>query len=296
MAPEYDRPAQRGRPERPLLFDGATGTELERRGARTELPLWSTQGLIEAPETLERVHRDYLDAGADALTACTFRTQGRTLARAGLAGRAAELTRRAVEIARRAAQAADRPVLVVGSAPPLEDCFRPDLVPDRDSLAREHAEHAQNLAAAGVDEILAETHCTIREARAAAKAASDVGLPCRTSFAATGDGRLLSGESLQQAIEAVAPLSRAVAVNCLPIAHADGCIALLRASGAPWGVQPNLGAPGSHPHDAREHDCSPDQLASAVGRWLEAGASFVGGCCGTTPDHLAALRARIDAC
>ncbi len=292
MAPEYDDPTLRGRP---LVFDGATGTELERHGVSVELPLWSTQGLLEAPETLERIHRDYVDAGADALTACTFRTQERILARAGLAGRAQELTRRAVEIARRAAGAAARPVLVVGSAPPLEDCYRPDLVPDAGALAREHAAHANNLLAAGVDEILAETHCTIREARAAAKAAREADLPCRVSFVATAGARLLSGESLGDAIEAVAPLCRAVGVNCLPLLHVDACVTALRASGLPWGVQPNLGAPGAHPHDPREHDCAPAEFAQAVANWIEAGASFVGGCCGTRAAHVAAIRARIDA-
>ena len=291
MAPEYDRPAE---PGRPLLFDGATGTELERRGARSGLPLWSTQGLLEAPDLVERIHRDYVEAGADVLTACTFRTQERVLARAGLAGRAAELTRSAVEIARRAASAAHRPVRVVGSAPPLEDCYRPDLTPDDDTLLREHTEHARNLAAAGVDEILAETHCTVREASAAASAASQAGLPCRVSFVATGEARLLSGEPLVAAIEARAGRCAAVGVNCLPLGPAEVCLPILSSFYFPWGIQPNLGAPGPAPGSPREFPCSPATLAAAAQRWIEAGASFLGGCCGTTPDHTAALRSAID--
>ena len=76
----------------PLVLDGATGTELERRGVATRLPLWSADALIHAPELVARIHRDYADAGAEALTANTFRTQRRTLAREGLGDRAAELT------------------------------------------------------------------------------------------------------------------------------------------------------------------------------------------------------------
>lgn len=282
-----------------MLFDGATGTELERRGARAELPLWSTQGLLEAPELLERIHREYVEAGADLLTACTFRTQERVLARAGLAGRAAELTRSAVEIARHASSPAQRPVRVVGSAPPLEDCYRPELTPDADALMREHAEHARNLAAAGVDEILAESHCTVREACAAARAAREVGLPCRVSFIATAEARLLSGEPLAEAIEAVAGSCAAVAVNCLPLGDAEACIPVLERVPAsfdvPWGIQPNLGAPGATPRARRAHHHTPAELARAADRWIEAGASFLGGCCGTTPQHVAALRSAIDA-
>ena len=146
----------------PLLLDGATGTELERRGVATPLPLWSAPALFEAPEVLAAIHSDYAAAGVEVLTANTFRTQRRTLARGGWGDRAEQATQRAVEIARGAAtRAAARP-FVVGSAPPLEDCYRPDLVPDAESLAREHAEHAIHLAGAGVDAALVETMNTVR--------------------------------------------------------------------------------------------------------------------------------------
>ena len=141
----------------PLLLDGALGTELERRGAPSALPLWSTHALLHRPALVQAIHREYVAAGAAVLTANTFRTQRRTLARAGLTEAAAALTARAVALARAAAAGADPAadaVLVAGSAPPLEDCYRPDLVPDDAALAREHAEHARNLAAAGADLVL----------------------------------------------------------------------------------------------------------------------------------------------
>src|SRR5499426_2809023 len=95
----------------PLLLDGATGTELERRGVRSELPLWSSWALLEAPDVLRAIHLDSLAAGADALTAATFRTHARSLAAAGLASRAGALTTLAVELAREAAARAGRPAL-----------------------------------------------------------------------------------------------------------------------------------------------------------------------------------------
>jgi len=274
----------------PLVLDGATGTELERRGLRAGLPLWSSHALLEAPGAVEEIHAAYVEAGADALTANTFRTQRRTLARGGLGERAAELTATAVEGARRAAARAERRVWILGSAPPLEDCYRPDLTPEPAALAREHAEHAENLVAAGVDAVLAETHATVREACAAARAAGAVGLPVVVCFQCDARARLPSGEALEAALEAVVALGvAAVGVNCLPPPAVPACLPVLAAAGRPFGVYPNLGAPGDGPDAPRVHERTPPELAREAETWLAAGARFVGGCCGTTPEHVRRL-------
>jgi S-methylmethionine-dependent homocysteine/selenocysteine methylase len=273
----------------PLVLDGATGTELERRGVPSALPLWSAHALLAAPEELVRIHAEYAQAGAEAITANTFRTQRRTLARAGLGARAAELTRIAVELARRGAReaAGGRSVLVLGSAPPLEDCFHPELVPDAASLDREHALHAENLASAGVDAILAETLNSVREALAAARAARAVGLPVLVSFVCWRGASLLSGEPLATALAAVAREEpAALLVNCLPPSNVAACLAPLRESGLPFGVYPNLGAPVGEPGASRAEQCTPEELALHARDWLRAGARLVGGCCGTRPAHI----------
>ncbi len=280
----------------PLVLDGATGTELERRGVPSALPLWSAHALLAAPEECLRIHEEYAQAGAVALTANTFRTQRRPLARAGLGERAAELTRTAVELARRAARAAPAgaPVWVLGSAPPLEDCFRPDLVPDAASLAREHAEHARNLAAAGVDAILAETMNSAREALAAARAARGVGLPVLVSFVCGPGAALLSGEPLALALARLAPEEpAALLVNCLPPSAVEPCLGPLSASGLPFGVYPNLGAPAPGASGGRSEELSPEELARRAESWVRAGARLVGGCCGTQPAHIRAIASRL---
>lgn len=275
-----------------LLLDGAMGTELERRGARAELPLWSARALVEHPELVSRIHAEYARAGADLLTANSFRTQRRTLARAGMAERAAELTRDAVALARRAARAAPgREPAVLGSAPTLEDCYHPERVPDDAALAREHAEHAANLVAAGVDAILVETMNTAREAVAAAHAAREAGAAALVSFVCWDGATLLSGEPLALALERVAaerPL--AVLVNCLPVSNVPACLPVLRTSGLPFGAYANLGAPQG---DARTEDRTPEQFADCAAEWAEAGARIVGGCCGTTPEHIRAIASRV---
>ncbi len=282
----------------PLLLDGATGTELEHRGVSTGLPLWSARGLLEAPEVVRAIHRDYVAAGADLLTANSFRTQRRALAHAGLAERADELTRLAVALARSAADAATtgRRVFVLGSAPTLEDCYRPGDVPDDGTLAAEHAEHLGHLADAGADGLLLETLNTVREAVAAARAARATGLPFLVSFVCWEGDALLSGEPLASALAAVAPFGpAAVGVNCLPPSNVPACLPALRAAGRPFAVYANLGAPDDETGFRRSEDCAPATFAGYATAWLAAGARVVGGCCGTTPAHVAALRRRLDA-
>lgn len=280
----------------PLLLDGATGTELERRGVPTPLPLWSAPALLGRPEVVEAVHADYVAAGVEVLTANTFRTQRRALAAGGLEDRAAEITRRAVEIARAAARAATGPPpFVFGSAPPLEDCYRPELVPDEAALVREHAEHARNLALAGVDAVLVETMNTIREAVVATRAVTRTRVPALTSFVCWEGAALLSGEPLSDAAAAARDAGAvALLVNCLPPSNVAPCLAALAGAGLPFGVYANLGAPDDETGFARSESCTPEVFAGHASSWVAAGAHVVGGCCGTTPAHLRAVRHALD--
>ena len=275
----------------PLLLDGATGTELERRGIACDAPLWSAHALLGDASALEAVHRDYALAGAEILTANTFRTQRRSLAHAGLAEEAGALTRRAVAIAR---AAAGRDAFVAGSIATLEDCWRPDLVPGDDVLAREHAEHAAHLAVAGVDLLLIETMNTIREACAAVRAAKATGVPVAVSFACDAAARLLSGEALADALAAVGALDAdLVGVNCSPPAHVAAAIAALQASQRPFVVYANLGAPTDGASGVHTHDESPAHFAAHARGWIAQGARIVGGCCGTRPAHIRAIASQL---
>jgi S-methylmethionine-dependent homocysteine/selenocysteine methylase len=276
--------------KRPVLLDGALGTELERRGVRAGLPLWSTHALLEAPDVVAQVHRDYATAGAEVLTAGTFRTQRRCLRGSGVAGleaRARELTRDAVRLARDAAGAAGARCFVAGSAPPLEDCYRPDLVPEDAAAEREHREHAENLADAGVDVIAVETLNCIREARVAARAAAATGLPFWVSFVCGPDARLLSGETLADALAQVADFGPAlVGVNCLPPSAVRASLVVLAGQPIDFLVYASLGAPAGR---GRSESRSPSEFARDALAWTRAGARMVGGCCGTRPAHVRAI-------
>ena len=288
---------ERLRSGRPVLLDSAMGTELERRGMRSDLPLWSARALLEAPELVLTIHRENVAAGAELLTANTFRTHRRTLKKEGRGDRAAELTWSAVALARRAAGEGGRPVFVAGSLSPLEDCYRPDLVPDPGALEREHGEQARSLASAGADAILVETQNNVAELVAAVRAAKATGLPVVASMITDGDGRLLSGESIGVAAAALAPLEPdAVAINCVPAESLRADLRCLADAlpGYPLAAYGNLGKPGAKLGQFTL-ELSPEDYARVASSWLEAGARIVGGCCGTTPGHTAALRRLLDA-
>lgn len=290
-----------------LLLDGATGTELQRRGVNTGLPLWSARALLEAPQVLRAIHTDYLAAGADIITTNTFRTRRRTLTRAGLGERTRELTQLAVQLACEAARPVDRQVFVAGSIAPLEDCYAPQLVPPDDELRIEHAELAQQLAEAGCDVLLVETMNTIREAVIAAQCAAATGLPVIVSFVVGPQGRppdqidqtgrdepltLLSGESIGEAAAALRSINpAAILINCVPLAYGDRALAELRAThSGPIGLYANVGQADDQIGWAVTDEVQPAAYAQHARQWRQQGAVIIGGCCGTTPGHIAALK------
>lgn len=264
------------------------GSELERRGLELDLPLWSARALAEAPELVEEIHRENVQAGADILTANTFRSTRTALDESGNAERAEELTRDAVRLARDAAKEAGRSILVAGSVAPLFDCYRPDLVPeDATRMTEIHGEHVGNLVSARVDLLLLETLGTRREALAAGLAAAASSLPFVVSFVTDGGGRLISGEDLVESAEALWDRSAvAVCLNCVSSRGIGDDLARLAriASGRAFGAYANILSEGN----------TPEAYAKRAEEWIDLGARIVGGCCGTTPAHTAALRKMVD--
>ncbi len=276
-----------------IVLDGAMGSELERRGVSTALPLWSAAALDAAPEMVERIHSEYLAAGAQVITTNTFRTNIRALAKAGIAHRAQELTQRAVALARRALCSAPASALIAGSIAPVEDCYAPALVPSDAELLAEHTIQANNLATAGVDLLLIETQNTIREAVAALRAAHATGKPVWVSFTLNAENHLLSGEPLSEAVRAVLPWQpQAVLVNCIPVAQVAPVVKQLRAlvpAHIAIGAYANAGRTDETGQWTMAGGVSPDDYAEAAREWRALGATIIGGCCGTTPEHIAAL-------
>jgi len=280
-----------------VLFPGGMGTELQRRGYKCTLPLWSAPANLEAPHLVEQIHADYFDAGADVAITNTFRTTPRTFRKLGRERDAERALKKSVAIARRAKRNAGRQVFVGGSFAPLEDCYRPDLVPPMVELREEHRQQAVWLAEPGVDFLLPETVSSCLEGQIMAEAASAAGLPFIISFVTGSDARLLDGTSLAEAVRKTdLPGRIGVSLNCRPIDTINSAFHILSSSyeGA-IGLYPNgVG----HPHSDlgwrfEEKGDGIQKFASIALRWRDAGAKIIGGCCGTTPDYIRALNKKL---
>ncbi len=264
------------------LLDGPSGTELFTRGVATPLPGWSAHALIEAPDVVAAIHRDYAVAGARVHTANTFRTKSRQFPATW-----DELTRRAIELCREAIPRTHR---VAGSLAPLEDCYRPDLSPE--DPRPEHRQFAHVLASAGCDVILCETFPHVGEALIAVEEAVATGVETWVSFTAGPDANLLTPAEIERgARAAVKRGATAVLVNCMSAPKMLPFVERLADAGVPFGAYANAGSPD----DAIGWKSAPEgpgRYADFAEAWVNAGATLIGSCCGTGPKHIAELARR----
>ena len=287
-----------------VLLDGATGTQLRASGARVpshKTSIWSAAALLEAPRAVVDVHAAYLRAGSDVITTNSYAVTPPLLAREGLESRLEELVGTSVELARAAVEAAGRPARVAGSVPPLETSYRADRVP-ADAVLRETYGRIVGALAGGVDLLLVETMSCAREARIAAECALESGREVWLSLTLQGNRprTLPGGEPLEEVLEDVAELPvAALLVNCCGVNLAADALGPLAAAagGRPFGTYANADEvlPGAFdpldPEEVPRRSLGPDAWASAAAEWITAGATVVGGCCDTTPEHIAALAA-----
>jgi S-methylmethionine-dependent homocysteine/selenocysteine methylase len=176
---------------------------------------------------------------------------------------------------------------------PLEDCYRPDLRPPPAQASREHLEHARALAEAGSDLLLVETVAATDEGLAAVAAAAATGLPVWVAAMATPQNTLLDGSDLGEFFRrAVDAGAGAVLVNCTPPDGIDRALSAAATARVPFGAYAHLGEVDPAVPWGNAPQLTPEQYADRVANWIERGATIVGGCCGTTPAHIAALAAR----
>lgn len=281
--------------EGPLLTDGAMGTLLYSRGIGYERCF---EALNETEPALVRaVHDDYIAAGAELIETNTFGANAFRLAEHELAGRVRELNRAGAELARQAADAAPRRVWVAGSIGPLGTALAPagPVEPERAEAA--FRDQAQALIEAGVDALVIETMANPAEALLAlrvARALTDRPIFALATFGedgltATGAGPEEVARDLEAAGAAV------VGANCStgPAQMLDVVGRMLAVARVPVAAIPNAGLPavaGGRYH----YTASPAYMAELMAQMVAAGARVLGGCCGTTPEHIRAMRAALD--
>lgn len=283
--------ARIGRGEK-ILIDGATGTEVERRGVPIVENAWFSSGAIQDPDLLRQIHADYIAAGANIVISNTFATARHVLAKAGWGEQFETLNRRSVELAVEArTQSGTDHVLVAGG---IAHWSWSDVRPTLAQLRRDTVEQARLMADAGADLIMLEMMVDIDRMCVLIEASQQTGLPVwvglSLTFSETGEPQLWRGETLREAIAALQPYDiPLVSIMHTEVQYVDESLALLQEIwDGPIGVYAHS---GTYEGEGSRFDgiISPSDYAAAAQRWLDSGISMIGGCCGLGVDHIALL-------
>jgi methionine synthase I (cobalamin-dependent) len=278
---------------RPVVADGAWGTQLQARGLGIgECPdAWN----LTHPDLVGEVARAYVAAGSRVILTNTFRANRIALADTGLASQVVEINRRGVEISRFAPGH-----FVFASIGPTGKMLASGEV-SPEALAEAFAEQAQALAGAGADALLVETMSDLEEAVIAIAAARATGLPVAASVvfdSGKNKDRTMMGNTPEQAAARLEEAGAdAIGANCgRGIAgYIEICRRLHAATTRPIWIKANAGMPELKDGSA-VYTTSPEEFASHVPALLDAGATFVGGCCGTTPEFIRAVKEKVAQC
>lgn len=288
-----------------VLLDGGTGTELEKRGAKMDPEAWCGPATLENVDVLEAVHRDYITAGADIITANTYASSRLMLEPAGYAGHFEETNRTAVAAAHRAREASGRDdVLVAGSlsqmCPITADSDHPDMTrePPPETMRAAFRELAFLLRDSGCDLILLEMMYYPHRFALALEAALETGLPVWVGFAVRRDAQ---NRIVGFAPERSVPFSELLSVlgdadvQAAGLMHTpanvigDAITELRQRYDGPLMAYPDSGY-FRMPHWQFEDVIEPEALVEFARSWVGSGVNILGGCCGLSPEHIAALR------
>mgnify|MGYP000535916838 CR=1 FL=1 len=282
-----------------LLADGATGTNLFALGLQhgDSPELWN----LAHPDRVRQHYRSFIDAGSDIFLTNTFGGTRHRLKLHGAEDRVHEINKRAAELARAEADATDRPVVVAGSMGPTGELFQPLGALSFEDGKAAFAEQAAGLAEGGADVLWIETLSAVDELQAAVAGASTVGLPVTCTLSFDTNGRTMMGvmpSQLGQLVHEMAPPPVAYGGNC-GVGASELIVALqnmnkARQAGDILIAKSNCGIP-EWVGDRIEYSGTPELMADYARIARDSGARIIGGCCGTTPDHVRAMRDALEA-
>lgn len=277
-----------------ILFDGGVGTYLYEKGIFINT-CFDELNLIN-PDIVTEVHQDYVDAGADIIETNTFGATRFNLAPYGLEGKVYEINLKGAQLAKAAAR--DK-ALVAGSIGPLAVQIEPLGKLSYDEARELFKEQARGLLDGGVDLIVLETFSMVSELQQAIRAVRELNtdIPIIAQVTVGDDGKLLSGATLQTFIAEMQGYAiDAVGMNCSvgPKAMLEALEELKTLTPMPISVQPNAGLPQSI-GGRNIYMTSPEYVAEYAKRFIQTGAAIVGGCCGTNPEHIRAIRRAVQA-
>ena len=278
-----------------LVCDGAMGTLLHAGGASLDRSLSELN--LSHPDRVRAIHRAYIAAGADVIETNTFGASRLRLARFGLSARVAEVNRAGVRVAREAQeQAAATGILVAGSVSPATPSGLGHRISMRE-LREAFREQVEALYEGGVDLLLLETFGNLSELVEAIGIAQSLGeVPIVAQMTFVEDGRTLGGDSPEDVATTLSDLCvTALGANCTlgPQGLLDVLAEIARWTSLPLTAQPNAGPPSLTDGHFQYAAADPAYFGRHARRFVELGASLVGGCCGTTPAHIEAVAAAV---
>ncbi len=291
--------------QRPLLCDGAMGTLLYARGINYEQCFDALN--LSQPELITNIHREYISAGAQVVETNSFGANRAKLEAYNLENRVREINFRAARLAREAREISGQPAFVAGAAGPTG---RPLQAPDEHRLSELRAlfrEQIEALQEGGVDLLILETFSSLAELRQAILAAKEIGgLPIVAQMSFYEDGHTLSGQSAARVAAVISDLGVDVmGANCSVgpaatlevleemIAEVNRLNEDTKSVSQLFSAQPNAGLP-TRIGNRFFYVATPDYFADYALRFAQAGVRLIGGCCGTTPHHIAAMRKALD--
>jgi len=272
-----------------LVLDGATGTNLQARGL--DKGKSGEAWILEKPEQIIALHREFITAGSNIILTCTFNGNHFRLQHLGLEDQEKDINQIAVSLAKEAV--GDDEIFIAGSIGPTGQMLKPFGSLDPDEAKAAFASQAKILDQANVDLLVVETQFDISEAVAAVNGVRSVsGLPLIVSFSYDRGLRTMMGvKPAQVASEMEALGVDGIGINCgRSLDENMKVLAELRSlTSLPVWFKPNAGLPHLDSTGITVYDVKPEMMGDKAGEWIATGANMIGGCCGTTPEHLAKI-------
>ena len=288
-----------------IILDGATGTELQRRGVPMDSVAWSARALKSHPDVVRQVHEEYIRAGADIVITNTFASARHVLEPAGMGDLVVELNRRAAALAKEAVDRAarDRPVYVAGSISTMTPRLQSKPAWHGDEAGASYREQAEVLAEEQVDILMLEMMRDYEQASYAIEAAVSTGLPTWIGFSCKlsedGSDMMLLNDGNDRFADALGSLTK-IGGSLVSVMHtevpgvAPALEVVLEEWDGPVGAYPHSGT-FVMPHWQFEDLVSPEAFLVEAQRWVDMGVQLVGSCCGMGPDYIQLLRERMPA-
>ncbi|MDP2304296.1 MAG: homocysteine S-methyltransferase family protein [Ignavibacteria bacterium] len=276
---------------RPLILDGATGTKLIEHNHNFNDSLWTSIFNITNPELVIKLHREYLEAGADIITTNTFRTNYLAYKNSSIEISHSSLVKRSVNLAIEARNG--RKILIAGSNAPAEDCYQTNRTISHIDLIKNHHLHIDELMSAGVDFILNETQSHFDEIKIIAEYCYQNKIPFVLSLYFDDELRILSGETVSEIIEYLKPFKPlALGFNCVSPKRLHSLLTEIELK-SDWGFYLNCGDDNSL-NNKLKCTVTPDSYIDKVSHFPQSNYIFIGACCGSSPSHIKEIKRYLD--